>query len=451
MKVGIFHYKFGGNDGVSLEIEKRIKLLKKQHCEVVLIGGELLKDYGCVTYELAEFNINLKENVEFLQKQIKDKDYDVEHFNTVYPIQKLSIFRKLHRIFEVEKFDCIIVHNVFSLPLTFPAADALSSLVQELGIPTICVHHDFYFERDYFLNTTNPHIREALKNIIPDRDGTHHEVINSNAYRKLKDKHNVDSEVLGDFWDFEQEMPQIDDFNKDFNKDFGIRKKDFVILQATRIVPRKAIENTIVFANKLQKKLRQEDKHAKEKPRNVIIFLSNYPELIDSLEYADKLKMFAKEHDIRLIFGHERIENERRVKSDGSKVYSFWDPYLFCDMIAYTSIQEGFGNQFLEACYFQKLLLLFEYSVFKEDIGPKGYQYISLGDTYNHDNGFNLVADKKIELAVKHVMNLMKYPHFIEAMAKMNFETAKKHHHITKLEDVLKKKLAEVSQTVHQV
>jgi len=46
------------------------------------------------------------------------------------------------------------------------------------------------------------------------------------------------------------------------------------------------------------------------------------------------------------------------------------DTYVFADIISYPSIFEGWGNQFIEAVFAKKPVIVFEYPVFKSDIKP---------------------------------------------------------------------------------
>ncbi|HQC37730.1 MAG TPA: glycosyl transferase family 1, partial [Thermotogota bacterium] len=49
------------------------------------------------------------------------------------------------------------------------------------------------------------------------------------------------------------------------------------------------------------------------------------------------------------------------------------------DIITFPSVQEGWGNQLLEAIFAKKIIMGYEYPVLQTDILPKGLRIVSLG------------------------------------------------------------------------
>ena len=70
----------------------------------------------------------------------------------------------------------------------------------------------------------------------------------------------------------------------------------------------------------------------------------------------------------------------RGTTKEGKKIYSLHDIYRHADLITYPSLQEGFGNAFLEAVYFKKPILINNYSIYFYDIKPKGFDVIEMDD-----------------------------------------------------------------------
>lgn len=64
----------------------------------------------------------------------------------------------------------------------------------------------------------------------------------------------------------------------------------------------------------------------------------------------------------------------RQLDAEGRKLYTLWDLYPHADLVTYPSTYEGFGNALLEAIYFKKPVVINRYSIFIEDIEPKGFQ-----------------------------------------------------------------------------
>ncbi|MDQ5981458.1 MAG: mannosylglucosylglycerate synthase, partial [Patescibacteria group bacterium] len=255
MKIGIFHYKIASTDGVSLEIEKRINILESLGHTVVVVGGKFDKTIPQKSYILKDFDIDDEINRTLVNQTIKDEKIEQIAFQKTFNERKELVEIELDKIFEAEKFDLIIVHNIFSLPLLLWCAYALKKTIEKFNVNTVCVNHDFYFERDYFINSSNADLPKILEDIFPTPSEVRHEVINTIASKRLYEIHKISSTVLGDYLDFSHTKTGIDDFNSDFLLQFGIEENDLVVLQATRIVPRKAIEMSILLTAYINKRL----------------------------------------------------------------------------------------------------------------------------------------------------------------------------------------------------
>ena len=58
------------------------------------------------------------------------------------------------------------------------------------------------------------------------------------------------------------------------------------------------------------------------------------------------------------------------------KKYSIDDVNQNADLVTYPSSYEGFGNAFPEAIYFKRAIVVNRYSIFVEDIEPRGFDVI---------------------------------------------------------------------------
>lgn len=105
--------------------------------------------------------------------------------------------------------------------------------------------------------------------------------------------------------------------------------------------------------------------------------------------YEQRLIEHAKRKNVNIIVRPDLVNHSRHVEN-GKNVYSLWDAYVFCDIITYPSIYEGWGNKFLEGIYAKKPQIVFEYPVFRSDIIDYGFKYISFGSQYKLDE--NLLA-----------------------------------------------------------
>ena len=136
-KIGIVHYRVGRTDGVSLEIEKRKSILKNLGHEVRLISGPVQKGTGHIIDEL-EFDTpeisEIKENsFRFFDRNSLDERALMQRIKDV----SIRIERAFLRIHQHEKFDALLVHNLFSHGRHIAAASAFARIAEKLHIPIL--------------------------------------------------------------------------------------------------------------------------------------------------------------------------------------------------------------------------------------------------------------------------------------------------------------------------
>ncbi len=440
------HYRTGERDGVSLEIEKRAQLFRQLGQKVSFLSGfdpryKKQKDI----YIVPEIDIKrrlpsfLRET--FFDERILDRTLSW----LLYQTEEEKIYNQVVSVLRKVQPDIIFIHNIFSLAYHLPATTAILKAIDFHPTKIVAVHHDFWWERGFFKTPRYPFLKTIIDHLPPHRDYIQkHQVINSHSQKDLEAHRGLPSQKIGDYFDFDFPLPPHDDYNKDFLKRFGILENDLVILHATRIVERKAIENAIYFAYYLQKKIKKsKDFTFKGKRINkqsrVVLLLPNFVDL-DSDAYFKELQLLAEKLNIQFLWIADHISLDR-VKVNGMKRYSFWDCYTFSDFITYTSYQEGFGNQLLEAFWAKRIPLVFEYPVFREDIKNEGYHVISLGNQMRKYNGFNLVGKEKFQKASGEALSLLQNEEVYRIWANENFATAKQLHGLAELKKDLQSML----------
>lgn len=260
-----------------------------------------------------------------------------------------------------------------------------------------------------------------------------HCVINSQARQDLKKRCGIDSVVVPNVFDLSAPLWKKDDYNSTFRRDLGVSDSDILLLQATRVTNRKAIElavdvvamlNTEKYINKL-----------KNGKRRFVLAVVGLHEGVDG--YEQTLFEYIKKRGANVIVNENIVEDGRRIQN-GRKIYSLWDAYAHCDMVTYPSIYEGWGNQFLEGVFARVPIIMFEYDVYKTDIGPKGFEIISLGDRYClRENGLVRVETGKIERVCEKVVDIINDLEAAQQMAGKNFELGCEHFSFEKLEEIL--------------
>ena len=256
-KVGILHYRIGLTDGVSLEISKRKKVFEKIGYQVKLISGAKQIGADFIIPEL-EFDrpdiLRIKENAFF-----KFKDYKTpnELINDIYRIGNI-IEEKFMKIYKKEKFDYLILHNIFTHGRHISVARSFYNITQKTPIKMIAFNHDFY---STYLGMYTPQIKEVKKYlnkyVPPKLKSLKHVVISSPRQKLLKKLINRKAMIFPDTFEFNQPLWKKDKFNKDLLKNFDIKENDLIILQATRIVERKAIELIIDLIKELNKQKKE--------------------------------------------------------------------------------------------------------------------------------------------------------------------------------------------------
>ncbi len=445
IKVGIFHYRVGKTDGVSLEIEKRREILTKHNCDVKLIAGpnSIGADYIIkeLEWDSREMAIIKENSFKIPSRKILTS---IELSKKINKIAK-TIKHKLEIIQKKENFEYILVHNIFSFGGHIPASKAFLEWIEENKIKCLATSHDFYWERKEFQVPRNKFIEKYLQKYMPPKSKyIQHIVINSIAEKKIKKRNGIDAKTIGDIFDFDQKEWERDKLNKKFLKQFKIKPSDIIVLQATRIVPRKGIEIAIEYTRELQLKIKSLTKksiyNGKKITKNskVVLVVAGYAEK-ENKKYLTKLKRLAIEKNISIRFVADYVSAEREFTRNGKlKKFSLWDIYTHADLITYPSLWEGWGNQFIEAIFAKKPIAVFEYPVFKSDIRKEGYNIVSFGDKFVVDKKTGEISLPKgaMKKAVdKTICNLLNKK--LKKRAERNFKIGKKYHNYEILEKFL--------------
>jgi mannosylglucosylglycerate synthase len=136
-----------------------------------------------------------------------------------------------------------------------------------------------------------------------------------------------------------------------------------MILQPTRVVPRKGIELSIELIARL------DDPHAH--------LMITSPAGDEGMEYLAQLHMAADRAGVDLRYVADRFGPVRRQRGRW-RLWSLSDAYLEANLILYPSLYEGFGNALVEAVYFGKPLVVNRYAVYDADIAPLGFRFIEI-------------------------------------------------------------------------
>jgi glycosyltransferase involved in cell wall biosynthesis len=395
--IGFVSTRFAGIDGVSLEANKWAEVFEENGHNCFWFAGKLDRDPE-KSFLVPEAYFKQAQN-KWINEQVIGKKGRKNSVTELIHVLRSLLKIQLHNFIDQFNIDLLVAENALSIPLHIPLGLALSETIAETEISTIAHHHDFYWERDRFsVNAVNDYLRMAFPPKLPN---IKHVVINSEAQEQLALRAGISSIIVPNVLDFENPPLVNGERAKAFKESIGLKPEDKMILQPTRIIRRKGIEQAI----KLVKELRD--------PRYKLVISHEAGD--EGFEYAEWLKEYALEHRVDLRMVTTKIADPWNGNGNYKTKYSLWDIYPHADLITYPSYFEGFGNAFIETIYFKKPILINRYSTFIRDIEPKGFDIVVM-------NGF---LSKK---TVHKIKEILESPEQREKIVNSNYEVASRHY-----------------------
>ncbi|HET7010526.1 MAG TPA: glycosyltransferase family 4 protein [Anaerolineales bacterium] len=400
--VGFVSTRLAGTDGVSLEAFKWCRALTSMGLECFYFAGECSapEDRSLVIPE-AHF---LHPAILALTEQLTSGPTRTEA--VTHEVQALKALLKAGLREFVDRFgiDLLIVENSLSLPVNVPLGLALAEFIAETRLPTIGHHHDFSWERKRFaLHAAGDFLRAAFP---PNLPSLRHVVINSFAARQLALRVGVSSILIPNVMDFDSPPPEPDGFANDLPAALGLLPEELLILQPTRVVPRKRIELAIELVRRLGR------------PATLVVSHSTGDE---GSSYEAHLRSYADLLGARVIFASDVFAVERRILPDGRRLYSTADAYQQARLVTYPSTVEGFGNAFLEALYYRRPLVMSRYEIYRSDIQPKGFRIIAFDE---------FISDETLD----RVRRVLDDPGLADEIGHHNYELGRRYYSFRTLE-----------------
>jgi glycosyltransferase involved in cell wall biosynthesis len=372
LKLGMISTRFNGLDGVSLESSKLADVLEEAGHTVAWFAGELGPRFSPGRlHPSAHFETESNRRLEAacfgafrrtpeITAELRDATEELK-----------AALRAFIADFSI---DVAISQNALCLPMQLPLGLALTEVAAELDLPVIAHHHDFSWERERFDVHAVPDILGAA--FPPLLHRMRHIVIQSSARTELERRRGVTPTLLPNVMDFER-GPAEPGVGSRFRDHAGLAEDDIVLLQPTRVVPRKGIEISIDLAAALGD------------PRVKVVI--THPEGDEGREYGRSLREQAGRLGVDLRFVEpQRFEGQSREAALG-------DAYAAADLVCFPSLFEGFGNALLEAFFHRRPVFVNRYSAYVNDIAPTGVKCIEV------DGGLD-------PLAVETVRELLENP-----------------------------------------
>jgi mannosylglucosylglycerate synthase len=353
--IGFVSTRFAGTDGVSLESAKWAEVFWEDRRVSYWYAGRLDRASD-VSMCIPEAYFYHPEN-----DWISQKIWGASRRSPLVTrrIIELAEYLKgtLYKFVAHFEIDVLVIENVLTIPMHLPLGLAITEFLAETDIPAIAHHHDFYWERSRFQISS---VHDYLEMAFPPRiRHLQHVVINQAARDELAWRKGVPSVLIPNVFDFHNPPPPGDGYVRNIRSEIGLTEDDRLVLQPTRVVPRKGIEHAITLVRRLND------------PRCKLVLSHKAGD--EGTEYLGQISELAQDEGVELRFIGDRIADRRQLDNQGRKMYVLEDVYPQANLVTFASLYEGFGNALLEAIYHRVPIVVNRYSVFVRDIEPKGF------------------------------------------------------------------------------
>jgi glycosyltransferase involved in cell wall biosynthesis len=449
-----FQNRLGRTDGVSLEVDKWRQVLRDRlgHTVWYCSGNPEVKTNYVIDELYAQHPRTwkiLRNGTVELKDYAREQDLEREIYEHADAIEA-----KLLRFIKEKRVEVLLPQNLCSGGYQPAAAIAFHRVFRRTGLPAVVHSHDFYFEESGEVRATCQTVASIYERYFPPKlPNVRQVVINRIARTQLKKRKNLDATVVPNVFDFDQPAWKQDEYNRDFRGTFGLGRDDLVFLQATRILDRKGIELAIDLVGELERPARRKALQGAptaaggrfHSGANLVLLCSGIIETIGiSGRYWPALQARARARGVDLRYAGDRVKHSRETDLDGKKCYSLWDSYVPADFVTYPSLWEGWGNQFIEAVFAKLPAAIFEYPVWRSDIGRTGFDVVSLGDKIAgcDRRGVARVPAATLKRAADRTVAILTDPSRRRRMVERNFALGKRHFSLDTLETIIRKLFA---------
>ncbi len=377
-RIGFISTRFSGADGVSLESAKWAQLLWDYEHVSFWYAGKLDRDPE-ISMLVPEAYFYDRDNVWINERAFGTRTRSPELTRRILGVAD-HLKGTLYDFVETFSLSMLVVENALCLPMHIPLGVALTHFIAETGMPAVAHHHDFYWERPRFLvNSVGDFLSMAFPPTLPT---LRHVTINSAAQEDLSWRKGASSIMVPNVLEFEAPPPE-EATGTDLRERIGLEPDDIMLLQPTRVVPRKGIEHSIALVSQLKN------------PKCKLVVSHESGD--EGLEYRDALIELADQSGVDLRFVHAQVPPADTFSTAEKARTSLAEVYAQADLITYPSLYEGFGNALLEAFYYRKPVLVNRYAIFISDIEPKGFKVITMNGFLTRnvlDQVRRVIADK---------------------------------------------------------
>lgn len=387
--------KLGDVDGVSLEADKWISVLSGMGHQIFTVAGQYLRplehvpESRSLLIDKLSFSSRRQQyyesrifpHLDYRKPRLSEKKLEV--LKNELQREGRGISDEIYDFIMSHNIDFIIAENTNAMPMTLLGATAVYDLTQRKSVAALFHHHDFWWERSRFSDCLLDSFLNAI--MPPVSISNEHIVVSSYAEHILNSVKRVKPYVIPNCEDYEN-PPLKDEYNSHFREDMGFSHDDILIVQPTRIVPRKRIEDSIQLTALLGKRY-------PELAGRIRFVISLYPGDEAESDYLQTIRSAAEEAELKLHLIYPRIRGERMIL-EGERFYTNRDVLVNADLVSYLPRWEGFGNALLEAFAARVPVVTSTYLVYKTDIRGSGVKPVEIRDRY--DRMGNLIIEEHV-------------------------------------------------------
>ena len=418
MNIGIIIGRIGDVDGVALETEKWIEVLKRIGHQVFILSGRFKEHPVDSEHETALRPLS------FFSPECEWEQNRAFFYPPDDPDELLMVVHENAHVIAAEIFrwvldkriDVLLSENASALPCHLSMGLGIKLAAESMSIPVVTHDHDFAWERGDRYSTPFPEVEELVNSTFPLRlPHVRHAVINTAAQKELKTRFGAQSVFVPNVMDFENEYALQDDYNRDLLPGIGLQDDDIPLFQITRIVKRKGIETAIDLVHRLAD------------PRVKLVITGSAADDERKGYFLELVSQIAdRQLEDHVTFAYHKFLSCRDRGPDGQKIYSVEDAYAYAAGVTYFSTYEGFGNAFVEAVLARKPIFVNNYEpVYWPDIGSLGFKTVQI------EGG--VLTDA----AVADVERILHNPQLQRDMTEHNFALGRQHFSYELLEEKL--------------
>jgi len=410
MRIGIIIGRIGGVDGVALETEKWIDILKKLGHDVFIMSGEFEswkmdyeRDFLLPSLSFFSAEAEWEQRKAFFEPD-KDPGPLLEHIENWSSRIEKAILNWVKR----KKIEVLLSENASALPCQLSMGIAIKKVIKRTGLPIVTHDHDFHWERGERYLSVHPEVNQYVDDNFPLLlPNVRHAVINTFGVETFKKRFDIEATLVPNVMDFNRVYGVPTPENEMFLRDVGVKKGEIALLQVTRIVRRKGIETAISLIDQLD-----------DKKLKLVITGNNNDD--ENKEYYNELidQIHALNLSNQVIFASHKVLDHKDLS----------DVYAHGRACTYFSTYEGFGNAFVEGVLAKKPIFVNDYKpVYMQDIGNKGFETVMIENS-------NLTNQK-----VQQMSDIIYNPERCKEIGAYNFKLGQKYFSYDVLEEKLNK------------